>query len=101
MNRVRTVSIEKNSEENGEFQLADERENTEQAIIDKDSLRIIKEELYQLPEDYREILILRDIEGMSYNEISGILGLTLSNVKVRIHRGREQLKERLQEKGLL
>jgi RNA polymerase sigma-70 factor (ECF subfamily) len=101
MNRVRTVSIEKNEEENSEFQLADERQNTEQAIIDKDSLRIVKEELYRLPEDYREILILRDIEGMSYNEISGILGITLSNVKVRIHRGREQLKERLQEKGLI
>lgn len=101
MNRVRTVSIEKSEEETGEFQIADERENTEKAVIDRESLRIVKEELYGLPEDYREILILRDIEGMSYNEIAGILGISLSNVKVRIHRGREQLKERLQEKGLL
>ncbi len=101
MNRMRTVSIEKSEEESGEFQIADERENTEKAVIDKESLRIVKEELYTLPEDYREILILRDIEGMPYNEIAGILGISLSNVKVRIHRGREQLKERLQEKGLL
>lgn len=101
MNRARTISIEKSEEESGEFQIADERENTEKTVIDRESLRIVKEELYRLPEDYREILILRDIEGMPYNEIAGILGISLSNVKVRIHRGREQLKERLQEKGLL
>ena len=38
---------------------------------------------------------------MSYNDISRALNISLSNVKVRIHRGREILKERLQEKGLL
>ncbi|MCX7679895.1 MAG: RNA polymerase sigma factor [Spirochaetes bacterium] len=101
LNKIKTFSIEKAYEETGELPIADERINTEQAVIDSDSLRIVKEELYKLPEDYREILILRDIEGLSYNEIAEVLGITLANVKVRIHRAREQLKERLQEKGLL
>jgi len=87
----------------GEFEIpiTDERQNHEQEIVDRDSLRIVKEELYQLPDDYKEILILRDIEGLSYNEIARITGINLSNVKVRIHRGREMLKKRLTERGLL
>jgi RNA polymerase sigma-70 factor (ECF subfamily) len=99
--RFRSVSIDKNEGDGFEFQLADERENTEEQIINRDSLRILKDELFKLSDDYREILVLRDIEGMSYNEISKVLGISLSNVKVRIHRGRELLKDRLQEIGLL
>jgi RNA polymerase sigma-70 factor (ECF subfamily) len=64
-------------------------------------LKIIKEEIEKLPDDFREILTLRDIEGLSYNEISDILGINLSNVKVRIHRGREYLKNRLHARGLV
>lgn len=100
-NRFRSVSIDKTEGDDFEFQLTDERENTEEQVIDSDSLRIVKEELFKLSDDYREILVLRDIEGMSYNEISKVLGISLSNVKVRIHRGRELLKDRLQEIGLL
>jgi RNA polymerase sigma-70 factor (ECF subfamily) len=61
----------------------------------------MKDELARLPEDYRDILVLRDIDGLSYNEISEILGIQLSNVKVRIHRGREMLKKRLHLRGLV
>ena len=63
--------------------------------------RIVKEELYALPDDYKEILVLRDIEGLPYGDIARVLGIQLSNVKVRIHRGRELLKKRLAERGLL
>ncbi len=100
-NRFRSVSIDRTEADDFEFQLTDERENTEEQVIDRDSLRIVKEELFKLSDDYREILVLRDIEGLSYNEIAKVLGISLSNVKVRIHRGRELLKERLQEIGLL
>ena len=46
-------------------------------------------------------LLLRDIQGLSYNEIAEIEGISLSNVKVRIHRGREFLKNRLLARGLI
>jgi RNA polymerase sigma-70 factor, ECF subfamily len=88
-------------EDEFEIQIADERQNPEAEVITNDSLRIVKEELYALPDDYREILILRDIEGMAYNEIEKVLGINLSNVKVRIHRGRELLKKRLGARGVL
>ncbi len=84
-----------------EIQISDERETPEDDVIRNDSLRIMKEEIDKLPEDYREILLLRDIQGLSYNEIAGILNINLSNVKVRIHRGREFLKNRLYARGLI
>jgi RNA polymerase sigma-70 factor (ECF subfamily) len=88
-------------EDEYEMQLPDTRENPEADVVNADSLRIVKEEIAELPDDYREIVLMRDIEGLSYNEISDILGIKLSNVKVRIHRGRELLKNRLHARGLI
>jgi RNA polymerase sigma-70 factor (ECF subfamily) len=59
----------------------------------------MKDEMTKLPDDYRDILHLRDIEGLPYEEIAVATGITLSNVKVRIHRGREMLKKRLAKRG--
>lgn len=100
--RYNLVSINSSrGDEEYDLQLPDERENPEQEVIMNDSLRIVREEIGFLPDDYREILILRDIEGLSYNEIAEILDISLSNVKVRIHRGREFLKNRLLARGLI
>ena len=100
--RYNVVSINLvKGEDEFDLQIPDERENPEKFVVDKDSLRIVKEEINNLPDDYREILLMRDIEGLSYNEISEILNIKLSNVKVRIHRGREFLKNRLYSRGLI
>ncbi len=84
-----------------EIPIPDERQTPEDDVITGDTLRIVREELYALPDDYKEILVLRDIEGLAYGDIARVLGIHLSNVKVRIHRGRELLKKRLAERGLL
>lgn len=100
--RYNLVSINSSrGEDEYDMQLPDERENPENEVIMNDSLRIVKDEIGKLPDDYREILLLRDIEGLSYNEIAEILDISLSNVKVRIHRGREFLKNRLLARGLI
>ena len=100
--RHNTVSINGGSENDEyEIQIADEHSGPEESVIKTDSMNIVKEEVYKLPDDYREVVILRDIEGMSYNDIADIIGINLSNVKVRIHRGRELLKNRLVERGLI
>lgn len=84
-----------------EFQIPDLRQNQEELAITNESMQILLEELHKLPDDYRDILILRDIEGESYTTIAQALQLTLANVKVRIHRGREMLKSRLEKRGLI
>jgi RNA polymerase sigma-70 factor (ECF subfamily) len=48
-------------------------------------------------EDFREVVILRDIEGMSYEEIAEITGLNEGTVKSRINRGRAKLQELLKD----
>jgi RNA polymerase sigma-70 factor (ECF subfamily) len=48
-----------------------------------------------LPENYRAVVTLSDIEGLTNQEIADVLGLTLDVVKIRLHRGRARLKEKL------
>ncbi len=84
-----------------ELSIADDNQNIEDNIIAKETMNIAMEELHKLPSDYKEIIILRDIEDYSYEEIAEILGIGLSNVKVRIHRGREMLTRCLSQRGVL
>ena len=49
-----------------------------------------------LPENYRAVAVLSDIEGLTNGEIAEVLELTLNTVKIRLHRGRVKLKEKLE-----
>lgn len=55
----------------------------------------VEEELKQVQEPYRTTLVLRDIEGLSYEEIAEVLQVSLGTVKSRLIRGREALRKRL------
>jgi RNA polymerase sigma-70 factor (ECF subfamily) len=57
----------------------------------------IQKALSQINENYRELVILRDIEDMSYEEIVEMTGLPMGTVKSRINRGREKLQELLKD----
>jgi RNA polymerase sigma-70 factor (ECF subfamily) len=52
----------------------------------------VRECIEQLPDDYRTVLILRDIEEFDTEQTAGILGMTTTNVKVRLHRARLALR---------
>jgi RNA polymerase sigma-70 factor (ECF subfamily) len=60
-----------------------------------DLARIVQAELARLTEDHRIILVLRDIQGLSYEEIAETLGLELGTVRSRLHRARLEMKTRL------
>jgi RNA polymerase sigma-70 factor (ECF subfamily) len=49
-----------------------------------------------LPPDYRQAVLLRDMEGLSYDEIAQMLSIPVGTVRSRLHRAREELKRRLQ-----
>lgn len=55
----------------------------------------VEQELRAVPEPYRTAVVLRDIEGLAYEEIAQVLGVTLGTVKSRLMRGREALRQRL------
>jgi RNA polymerase sigma-70 factor (ECF subfamily) len=56
----------------------------------------VEEELKQVAEPFRTVVILRDIEDLSYEEIADVLELSLGTVKSRLVRGREALRKRLE-----
>lgn len=57
---------------------------------------VVQRALVRLPPEYREAVVLRDLEGRSYEEIAQILGIPAGTVRSRIHRGREALRQLLQ-----
>jgi len=70
----------------------------EEAASCRQTEDVVQKALNMLPEDYREIIILKHIEELDYKEIAAILGVGVNALKVRSHRGREMLKKILQEK---
>ena len=55
--------------------------------------RLVQEAIAQLDEEHRELIVLRDVENLSYEEISAITGLPDGTVKSRLHRARMALKD--------
>jgi RNA polymerase sigma-70 factor, ECF subfamily len=53
---------------------------------------VVKRAIEQVDPDFRVVLILRDVEDLSYEEIAAVTGLAIGTVKSRIHRGRAQLR---------
>lgn len=66
-------------------------------LLDEELARRIEDAILALPESYRPVLVLRDLEGFSTEETAQILNLTPGNVKVRLHRARLFVREQLKE----
>jgi RNA polymerase sigma-70 factor (ECF subfamily) len=91
-------SIDDSAEEGG-VTLADPGRGPEELAVAADEGRRVSRCLARLPHVFREAVALRDLEGLSYEEIAEVLGVRVGTVRSRIARGREQLRHLL-EKGL-
>jgi RNA polymerase sigma-70 factor (ECF subfamily) len=69
--------------------------NPEQALLQTDSANLLRQALQRLPESFREVLILREFEGMSYKEIAEVTGMAPGTVMSRLSRARGGLRESL------
>jgi RNA polymerase sigma-70 factor (ECF subfamily) len=69
--------------------------NPETALLLAERSKLVKKSLAELPAGYREVLILRELEQLSYREIAGIAGIPLGTVMSRISRARQQLQRTL------
>ena len=58
--------------------------------------RLVRAAIDALPLRYREVLALRELEGLSYDEIATVLGISIGTVESRLHRARARLKRRLE-----
>lgn len=76
--------------------LVDKGESPFEQVAHEEIRARVERELHQVPEPYRTTVVLRDIDGLSYEEIAEVLQISLGTVKSRLIRGREALKKRLE-----
>lgn len=84
-------SINKNDEEY-EMEVPDETFSPDKDAESTIQDFYIQEALSQIPEEFREVVVLRDVQQLSYEEIADITGLPMGTVKSRINRGRTKLQ---------
>lgn len=70
--------------------------SVETMAIREEMSACIAEFVSRLPENYKAVMILSDLEGFKNDDIAGILGLSLDTVKIRLHRAREKLRKELE-----
>ncbi|HTM46682.1 MAG TPA: sigma-70 family RNA polymerase sigma factor [Polyangiaceae bacterium] len=70
-------------------------EPPDQLVQGQELERIVHAAIARMDAEFREVLVLRDVEDLSYEEIMDITGLAIGTVKSRIHRARLQLKEEI------
>ncbi len=78
-------------------QLADDKIDISQAYEQVEFLELLEQAVLELPEIYRMVFILRDIEGFSNKEVARMLDLSVPAVKSRILRARLYLRDKLEE----
>ena len=95
-----TVSLD-DEEEARQVELPDERYAPEGALERAEARRAVAEGLERLTLEHRQVLVMREIHGLSYAEIGQVLGLEEGTVKSRIARARGALRKVLTERGNL
>jgi RNA polymerase sigma-70 factor (ECF subfamily) len=71
------------------------RETGEDAAAAKEERELVRKSIDELPDNYRNVILLRDIEGFDTGETAGLLELSAGAVKTRLHRARLALRELL------
>lgn len=102
--RQNTVSLSQESEHGEEVTMevadTDEFVDPARAYERKETIEAVRRGISELPDEYREILTLKDIEGLSYEQIRRVLTLEQGTVKSRLSRARKKLLEILKRRNI-
>ncbi|MBR3557065.1 MAG: sigma-70 family RNA polymerase sigma factor [Oscillospiraceae bacterium] len=93
------ISLDEEEEDRRPRELPDLRYEPQSSLEKKEMRQKVQEGLQRLPHEQRLILVMRDVEGFSYQEISDALKIELGTVKSRIYRARAHLARLLTEDG--
>ena len=94
-----SLEIPDEEEEGRAADIPDGRYDPERILEGAELRRTLAEAIAQLPEQQREMIVLRDIQGLSYDEIGQALCLEAGTVKSRLFRARENLRKKLLQNG--
>jgi RNA polymerase sigma factor (sigma-70 family) len=95
--RRKIYSINAYGEDNDTYEIPSEEYRPDVYADSEIKDEIIQKAIMKVSKSYRHAVILRDIQGMSYEEIADIMGITVGTVKSRINRGRAQLQKMLKD----
>jgi RNA polymerase sigma-70 factor (ECF subfamily) len=79
------------------LELRDERPDATAMLERREREAALQRALAELPDDRRIVVVLRDLEGLTYEEIAETLGLEMGTVRSRLHRARTELREKLEK----
>jgi RNA polymerase sigma factor (sigma-70 family) len=74
-------------------QIADSQAGPEDVLMHTEMQQALVEALYAIPDEQREVVILSDVQGYSYQEIAEVTGINIGTVKSRLNRARTRLRE--------
>lgn len=95
--RRQIFSISSHRDENDNFEIPDESKRPDVIVDSAIKEKIIQKALLKVSSAYREAVLLRDIQELSYEEIAEIMGIEVGTVKSKINRGRMQLQKLLKD----
>ncbi|MCX6640127.1 MAG: sigma-70 family RNA polymerase sigma factor [bacterium] len=94
--KIRNIfSISQRGDTEKDYEIPDTDIDLEKQIEGSIEKEVILKEITELPVYFREVIILRDLQDLSYEEISQILNVPLGTVKSRVNRGRTQIQKKL------
>ena len=76
--------------------LEEQSPSVEATVIRKEMTECLREFIDGLPETYKTVMVLSELQGFKNSEIAEILGISLNTVKIRLHRARERLRKELE-----
>jgi RNA polymerase sigma factor (sigma-70 family) len=79
---------------------SDHRPNAEEALVQDSRVRDLRNCVEALPEEFREIIVMRELEELSYREISEVAGIPIGTVMSRLSRGRLRLLDCMEAKAM-
>ena len=85
--------------ETAEMDIADESQSPERVLEKSEARRAVAAGLEKLSEEHRKIILLRDVDGYSYEEIAAVLSIEMGTVKSRLARARSALRSELEKTG--
>lgn len=93
--RITTTSLDRLSEDGKPIPDLSTSAGPEDGIAAAEHIQLVQETLQSLADEYRQPLVLREIDGMSYDEIATALDIPVGTVRSRIFRARQELTDRL------
>lgn len=96
--RINAISLDKpvgNNEDDSLREVPDFRPKADEVVLNRELATFIKKSMQELPEQFRVVIVLRELQGLSYEEISAALGCELGTVKSRLARARLRLQSLL------